>query len=108
MLGNRFRDLAIEANSTFVLAACFLVQGVFLPVIVASETSAFCWSSRCAMCHHGHTTHRFELFRDVKLEAYANTRRRTSIDQLAAAILSLETCEITHVTLNTRTGTMRM
>ena len=41
MLGNRFRDLAIEANSAFVFAALFLVQGVFLLVVVASESSAF-------------------------------------------------------------------
>ena len=41
MLGNRFRNLAIEANSAFLLAARFRVQGVFLPVVVASESSAF-------------------------------------------------------------------
>ena len=41
MLGNRFRDLAIETNSAFVLIARFLVQGVFLPVVVVSESSAF-------------------------------------------------------------------
>ena len=40
MLGNRFCDLVIEANSAIVLAARFLVQGVFLPVVAASESSA--------------------------------------------------------------------
>ena len=40
MLSN-FHNLAIEANSAFVLTARFLIQGVFLPVIVASESSAF-------------------------------------------------------------------
>ena len=42
MLGNHFRNLAIETNSAFILVARFLIQGVFLLVVIVSESSALC------------------------------------------------------------------